>query len=274
MGKLDPNDEEPLGVPFPGITTCEPGTPNWVGHLVTEYAPNPILVFNYAISGSTVPDVTLQIERYFLSDSTGPSKRGIPWTAENSLFITWVGLNDLAISPYPEEPIRELFNAQRKLYTAGARNFLFINVPPIDRAPACTLMEMYGVDEDDREASLQRAAARFLNWNTALAASARNFASPKPAPLTPDYMPELFVDPAVRPPVAVAEEQINEGASVMLFSSYESMSAILDDPEGHGFPEADIKKMSGSSIWVDHMHPTSRVHDLLARDLSRFLGKI
>lgn len=134
-------------------------------------------------------------------------------------------------------------------------------------------MEMYGVDEEDREASIQRTAARFLNWNIALAASARLFASPKPAPLTPDYTPELIIDPAVRPPVAIAEDQINEGVSVLLFSSYESMSAILDDPVGHGFPEADVKKINGS-IWIDHMHPTSRVHDLLARDLSRFLSKI
>jgi hypothetical protein len=135
------------------------------------------------------------------------------------------------------------------------------------------MMEMYGVDEEDREASVQRAAARFVNWNTALAASARLFASPKPVPLTPDYTPELIVDPAVRPPVAIAEDQINEGVSMLFFSSYESISAILDDPVRHGFAEADLKKMNGS-IWVDYMHPTSRVHDLLARDLSRFLGKI
>lgn len=135
-------------------------------------------------------------------------------------------------------------------------------------------MEMYGVDEEDREASIQRAAGRFLNWNTALAASARKFSSPKPAPLTPDYTPELIMDPSVRPPVAIAEDQVNEGVSMLLFSSYESMSAILDDPVAYGFPEADVKKMNGSSIWVDHMHPTSHVHDLLARDLSRFLSKI
>jgi hypothetical protein len=30
MGRLEPTDEEPLGVPFPGVTSCEPGQPNWV----------------------------------------------------------------------------------------------------------------------------------------------------------------------------------------------------------------------------------------------------
>lgn len=38
MGKLEPVDEEPLGVPFPGVTSCEPGQPNWVClALLTRY---------------------------------------------------------------------------------------------------------------------------------------------------------------------------------------------------------------------------------------------
>lgn len=41
------------------------------------------------------------------------------------------------MTPYSEVPIAELFGNQEKLYEAGARNFLFINLPPIDRAPAC-----------------------------------------------------------------------------------------------------------------------------------------
>ncbi|KAG8826311.1 hypothetical protein FRC19_009271 [Serendipita sp. 401] len=274
MDKLEPRDDEPLGIPFPGICSTEPGTPNWVGHLITEYAPSShqILVYNYAMLGSTVPEVTLQIDRHFLGDN-GPTARKVPWTAENSLFITWVGLNDLAISTDPEEPIEEFFRGQEKLYAAGARNFLFINVPPIDRSPACTLLEMYGVVDDDREASIRRAATRFVNWNIFLAAGARRFASPSAVPLTPTYSPELMSDPNVRPPVAVAEAQEHTGASVMLFSSYECISMILNNPTAFGLAEADLRKVGGS-IWVDHMHPTSVVHDLFARDLSRFLSKI
>ena len=33
--------------------------------------------------------------------------------------------------------ILELFLGEERLYEAGARNFLFIDVPPVDRAPAC-----------------------------------------------------------------------------------------------------------------------------------------
>jgi hypothetical protein len=134
-------------------------------------------------------------------------------------------------------------------------------------------MEMYGVDAEDREATIQRAAARFVNWNTALAAAARQFASIHPAPLTPHYTPDLKYDPNVRPPIATAVGQENKGVSMMLFSAHECMSAILDDPATYGLNPEDLNKVDGS-VWVDHMHPTSLVHDLLARDLSRFLGKI
>lgn len=40
-------------------------------------------------------------------------------------------------TPYPEESIAELIRVQDRLYAAGARNFLIINLPPIDRSPAC-----------------------------------------------------------------------------------------------------------------------------------------
>lgn len=47
----------------------------------------------------------------------------------------------------------------RQIYNTGARNFLFINVPPIDRTP--------GRDASD-EASREHAAAYIQSFNTAL----------------------------------------------------------------------------------------------------------
>lgn len=134
-------------------------------------------------------------------------------------------------------------------------------------------MEMFGVDGDDRETSVRHVAARLFNWNTALAIGARQFASPKQTPLSSHYLPHLKEDSDALPPIATAEGQINEGVSVMFFSSYEFLSAVLDRPKAYDLLEADINKMDGS-IWVDHIHPTSMVHDLLARDLSRFLNKL
>lgn len=36
-----------------------------------------------------------------------------------------------------EKYLKSLFEQQEDLYQAGARNFLFLDVPPIDKAPAC-----------------------------------------------------------------------------------------------------------------------------------------
>lgn len=35
-----------------------------------------------------------------------------------------------------DEAMAKLYNLQEELYSAGARNFLFIDVPPIARSPA------------------------------------------------------------------------------------------------------------------------------------------
>ena len=38
----------------------------------------------------------------------------------------------------------DLFQQQEDLYEAGARNFLFIDVPPIDKAPASSSLGIFG----------------------------------------------------------------------------------------------------------------------------------
>ncbi|KAH9999799.1 hypothetical protein BJV77DRAFT_1058148 [Russula vinacea] len=41
-------------------------------------------------------------------------------------------------------------------------------------------------------------------------------------------------------------------------------------PVGHGFNPAD-RTVQGGSIWFDFMHPTSRVHNILAGEIAQFL---
>ena len=80
-----PTASQPLGVSFPGHTYNEPGLPNWVGHMITTYAPeprfvpflkgteqdgrcleSPLLVYSYAEGGSTMENVREQIQYSFL----------------------------------------------------------------------------------------------------------------------------------------------------------------------------------------------------------------
>ncbi|KAF8218224.1 hypothetical protein K438DRAFT_1555904 [Mycena galopus ATCC 62051] len=220
-----PSYDQPLGIEFPGATYAEPNAPNWVGHLITKYAPqNKLLVYNYAKGGSRVYSVKNQIEVMFKRQiSLKPASA--PWAAEDTLFITWVGINDAAWGNEHEENLQKLFEAQEFLYNSDARNFLFVNVPPINRAPG----------------NSRFFAPSYVNWNTELKKASSLFATAHP------------------------------DATVMIYSSWDTFNALLDAPGKYGFPAEDVCK-ANASIWVDHLHPTSRVHDCIARDMSAFLA--
>ena len=100
-----PDTQRPLGVAFPGDNDemwHEPGQPNWVGHLISKYAPpprydhdsesskqteswhsSPILVYDFAVGGENVYGVSRQCHDAFL-----PNRRQMNWTTDNALFGT------------------------------------------------------------------------------------------------------------------------------------------------------------------------------------------
>ncbi|KAJ7198856.1 hypothetical protein GGX14DRAFT_373753 [Mycena pura] len=222
-----PTREQPLGVEFPGTTFTDEGLPNWVGHLVTNYSlGSRLLVYDYAVCGARVYDVENQIQAVFKAH-IAEKPAWAPWAAKNALFVTWVGINDSAWCSDHTDNMAKLFSAQQTLYDHGARNFLFINVPPIDRAPG--------------DIPPRGRAPHFVSWNAELKKAAAAFAA-------------AHVD-----------------ATVMIYSSWDTFTALLDDPVAHGFLPRDVRK-AGAAIWLDFLHPTSRVHDFIARDVSTFLS--
>lgn len=85
---------------------------------------------------------------------------------------------------------------------------------------------------------------RYTGWNTALRSSVISFAAECPE------------------------------ATTLMFSSHMTFTRVLDDPVGHGFHEADAASKAGKGIWMDHLHPTSKMHDFVAKDLAAFLGTV
>lgn len=79
-----PTYDNPLGVEFPGATYAEPGEPNWVGHLITNYSSR-LLVYNYAKGGSRVHNVKNQIQVMF-QGHIAEKPAWAPWTAADTLF--------------------------------------------------------------------------------------------------------------------------------------------------------------------------------------------
>ena len=100
-----PTASQPLGVSFPGETYNEPGLPNWVGHLITKYAPEPrfipsltetehdirslessLLVYDYAEGGSRMENVREQIRYSFLPTIAKTEENWDDMSLINTLF--------------------------------------------------------------------------------------------------------------------------------------------------------------------------------------------
>jgi phospholipase/lecithinase/hemolysin len=60
-------------------------------------------------------------------------------------------------------------------------------------------------------------------------------------------------------------------ATVLFFSSSETFTKLMDKPSLYGFSPEAVQEFGGT-MWRDHVHPTSRVHDLLASDIAEFLN--
>ncbi|CAE6454046.1 unnamed protein product [Rhizoctonia solani] len=152
-----PNPTNPIGLKYPG-TTITKGE-NWAGVLTTKVNESLILTWDYAVSGQQVTGVVKQIGEQFIP-TAGKRPSWCPWNATNSLFVTWIGINDINRGVVSER-LPMLFGLQHDLYQNGARNFLFLNLPPFDRAPGAGYS--------------QQVKGEIAKWNTALPTHIANF---------------------------------------------------------------------------------------------------
>ena len=57
---------------------------------------------------------------------------------------------------------------------------------------------------------------------------------------------------------------------MFIFSAWDLFSEVFEDPVSYGFGNDDIGK-AGGRIWVDKIHPTERMHKLVAERAKEFL---
>ncbi|KAF1941203.1 lysophospholipase-like protein A [Clathrospora elynae] len=86
-----------------------------------------------------------QIQQFV--DYGNPVLEGIHLKKENALVAIWIGINDIndlaklrginaTFAPFYEQVQRKVFKGVEKIYNLGYRNFLFMNLPPLDRSPS------------------------------------------------------------------------------------------------------------------------------------------
>lgn len=56
----------------------------------------------------------------------------------------------------------------------------------------------------------------------------------------------------------------------MILSSFDFFNLVFKTPSEYGFEEKDIRMRYGP-VWADHIHPTSRIHELFAERVNEFL---
>ncbi|KAL4783824.1 hypothetical protein BJX76DRAFT_357609 [Aspergillus varians] len=179
-----PSASNPLGnPPFPGWTAA--GGANWIGDLVGTYNNSLLLNYNFAYGGATVNASLVAPyipEVYSLIDQVGEFKQYLSppppyaqWTAKNTLFAVWEGVNDVGGSWYQPDPdalateiLNQLFEQIELVYAGGARNFALLTVPPTDRTPFIT-------QGDNATYTATHLKAAIASWNTALNEKAGHF---------------------------------------------------------------------------------------------------
>lgn len=67
--------------------------------------------------------------------------------------------------------------------------------------------------------------------------------------------------------------QSHSDITAAIYSSYNTFARVLDDPASYGFIPDHVDK-EGGQIWKDHLHPTSAMHDVIAKDISSLLRDI
>jgi len=238
--------------------------PIWVDYLVSK---TPFHTLNFARGGSVVDSKLVkntfgtslhhQITNDFLplyTNSTNSSRPAPPWDPSTTLFTFWFGINDVVLSAdasihAPLDSIMTSYRASLEtLYSAGARNFLFLNVPPIHH--------VYNTKYDitDMKTDIYRFNKRLLSLRSDFM---RDHAADITSALYLDIH-ELWTQ-AITAPISFEETK-----DIMNTKSY-CLAYLLDQTPGDGGNVFDngCEWPLNQYFW-QNLHVTSKVHELTA----------
>lgn len=242
-----PNTANPIGnPPFPGFSAT--GGENWVGYVTATYNRSLVYTYNYAYGGATIdanlvkpftPSVlslTDQVNEFLNGAAKKPAST--PWTSANAIFSIWIGVNDIGNSygnggdrsAFSDTLLNAYFALVQKLYNAGGRNFLFLNVPPIDRTPLMLA----------QSASAQALEKSVINtFNTKLAAKIKTFQSS------------------------------NSGVKTFIYDSHAQFTTMLNSPKTYGFQDATSFGSATTDFWGNNYHPSTYANKFFGQTIGQ-----
>ena len=267
-----PSPDMPFGNPaYPGYTSSN--GPNYIDYMTTTYNESLIETYNLAYGGATVDsDLVAPYEPQVLSFQQQVNDEFIPyyvnetnadWTSANSLFVAFFGINDAGNSYYNSATPNATLNGEiftvysglvEELYQSGARNFLFLNVPPTNLAPLTTA---YGTAVENQ------LAADIADFNTRISQAASTAASYADTTVFVFDTNGLF------------NQVLQNPASYPQTSIYKNTTGYCVDYE-NGTPaentfDADCGIPVNEYFWLNTLHPTYPMHDVLGQKITEQL---
>ena len=241
-----PSPGNPTGHPAVGSTTWSLG-PVYTEWLVTQYNNTNVFDYDFGWGGATVNASIVspssasiatfeeQVTKYFEPMFSSQDGGAVPWTGDNSIFSIFFGINDIIIScasaGTQAAVLDSYFNLAANLYNAGARRFLFIGVPPVDRSPV-------GCNSDSCDPSV---CSDIINsFNGQLAGRVEPWA------------------------------QSLDGVTTSIYDFHAFMEGVLDNPTQYGFANATCAgNGNGTCIWQDQsaLHTGYIFQSLVAQNM-------
>ncbi|KAI9750501.1 MAG: hypothetical protein M4579_006451 [Chaenotheca gracillima] len=270
-----PCPSNPFGnPPYPGYTSSN--GPNWIDFLTTTYNQSFIETINLAYGGATVDsdlvaqylptvlDLRQQVNEEFLPYYAAKDKTvDIPWKSDNSLFSFFFGINDVGnsystgINKTLNDAIFAEYAKQVDVtYQAGARNFLFLNVPPVNRAPLTT-----GTNDTSIEELEEQDIEAFNNGLTALA---KNLTTTYADAVVFEFNTNLaFTLVLGNPDLYPQTENLRNTTGYCV--AYENGT---DEPDSFD-PSCGVAV--NEFFWLNTLHPTYPMQNVTAEQVSKLL---
>ncbi|KAF2674189.1 hypothetical protein BT63DRAFT_449181 [Microthyrium microscopicum] len=266
-----PSASTPLGnPPYPGWTSSN--GPNWVDYLTVKYNASKLLTYNLAWGGATV-DAALakpyassvhslvdQVEKDWMPKYASGNMRA-KWMGRDSLFGMWVGINDVS-GRYGDADFKnvdKIFKVWARLveelYSSGARNFLFMDVPTIERSPQSqkyptTLAKL---TEFEKYWAKQIADVLVKTVNRHADATVVTYS-------TYDLFERVLKDPKSTPQT-----------SKLTVITPEFCQAYKDGNVNGDQVKTGCKGTPNQYFWLNDLHPTPAIHEATAAEVAKAL---
>lgn len=269
-----PNLANPFGnPPWPGNSSS--AGPGWVAFLTGWYNGTFIRTANMARGGATTDEILIPpfraIGRSFTQQmfdwwwpTYATQESTMNWGSHNTLFAMWFGSNDVLTmvdgrrnTTATLEPVVAAYaRTVDRAYSAGARNFLFLNVAPYDRSP-----------QSETEQDVAKFKHHAAVYNSALDRMAANLSDTYSDASTFVFDVHALWGSILDNPCAHA---LTCGLRNLTAPCLAYNGPML--PSDTFLPECGVP--IGQYFWKDRVHPTYTVMNATAMEIARVLREV